>query len=406
MLQGTQNKPSHNLWGFSQVRGQINSGDTVIQNGINKTPFSYIKPNLEDKRSLQLARMRVGLRGSLTSDNKINYFILSEIGENGITNPINHTQNNYLTDASVTLRHLPINIRIGKFKYAGSEEGLMSRFTSPFIHFTTLSDQLMLERFIDTNPSQTVAADTYLSKPLQGVGAYRDSGVQFFQSYPLSESSFLTLSYMLGNGSGLAHKNINSNRYTHYAYLSYEDVLGKGKGYRQESYKLYGWYQDGKRKLSANSSSKLYDRIRYGVGGTYFYKKLRLEAEYMKGKGMILTGAKDIDSRVEEENWNYEIKAGVQNEADGYYIASTYEIVDKIELIARYDKYNRMTNNDVAYRKFETITTGLSYRFKGYNRIDLNYSINSIKAPYNQTANDLLKASGSLLSLQLTMVFK
>lgn len=396
MLQGLEKNPEHKLWGFFQLRGQQNYSTVFIENGINKTAFSYIKPTLEDQQSIQLARFRIGLRGSLNDDNKINYFLLSEFGENGITKPINYTQNNYLTDASLTIRYLPINIRIGKFKYAGSEEGLMARFTSPFIHFTTLSDQLMLERFIDT----------YISKPIQGVGAYRDSGIQLFKAYPMSKSSSITLSYMLGNGSGLAHKNINNNQFTHYGYVAYEDILGKGKGYRQESYKLYGWYQEGKRKLYSNGVAELYNRLRYGIGGTYFHNKLRIEAEYMKGKGMIFTGAKDLDSSIQKEIWNYEIKADIDNQADGYYVSSTYEPINKFEIIARYDEYNRMTNNSSAYREFKTFTTGCSYRFKGYDRLDINYAFNSIEAPHNKTANEILKSVGNLLSVQYTMVIK
>lgn len=78
MLQGTQKKAGHIPWGFIQVRYEQNSGETLIENGVNKTPFSYITPRLQDKSQLSLARFRLGLRGSLDDANTFNYFILTE----------------------------------------------------------------------------------------------------------------------------------------------------------------------------------------------------------------------------------------------------------------------------------------------------------------------------------------
>jgi hypothetical protein len=66
-----------------------------------------------------------------------------------------------------------------------------------------------------------------------------------------------------------------------------------------------------------------------------------------------------------------------------------------------------MTNNDALYRKFETVISGFSYIFKNYNRIDVNYAINRVSAPYNTVANSLLDETvGNLLSVQVTWVFK
>lgn len=404
-LQGTEAKAGHHPWGFFQIRAQNNEGEILIKNGVNKTPFSYVKPDLEKQKSIQLSRARVGLRGSLTQDNNVNYFLLSEFGKNGITQPLGHHQNNFLTDASLTFKYLPIYVRVGKFKYAGSEEGFMARFASPFINFTTLSDQLTLERFLDAKPSAAAANNVYVAEPLSGVGAYRDSGIQLFQTYPVGEGSSLSLSYMLGNGSGIENKNVNNDNYTHYGYAAFEESLGGGKGYKKEAYKLYGWYQKGKRLLYDNAVAKLYDRTRYGVGGTYFHKGLRLESEYVKGSGMIFTGAKDVNAQHDQETWNYETRASEENKAYGYYLASTYSLAKEFEVLARYDEYDRMTNSNAQYRKFQTSTLGFSYIFKKYDRIDVNYAINSVKAPGNEAANDLLKSVGNLLSLQYTMVF-
>ena len=396
-LQGTQKKAGHNLWGFFQVKAENNEGKVLIKNGINKTPFSYIKPNLENQSQVQLGRLRIGLRGSLDKENMINYFFLTEFAQNGVNNPLGYYNPTYLTDASITLKYLPMNVRVGKFKYAGSEEGLMTRFASPFINFTSVSNQLMLERFVENE----------LSKPTQGVGAYRDSGVQLFKTFKLSELDRLSLSYMLGNGSGSANENVNQHNYTQYAYISYEKVLGKGKGYKEETFKLYGWYQNGKRSLNVAGVDELYDRERYGLGMTYFYNNLRVEAEYMSGSGMIVNGVKDVNSVATQESWVYAMSPSSDNRADGYYIASTYAVLEPLEILARYDVYDRLTNDASLYRKFETITMGFSYKFQNYDRIDINYDVNSIKAPSNSVADELLtKTVGNLLSLQFTMVFK
>ena len=59
-----------------------------------------------------------------------------------------------------------------------------------------------------------------------------------------------------------------------------------------------------------------------------------------------------------------------------------------------------MTNDNALYRIFETTTTGFSYIFKDYNRIDVNYAINSIDAPYDDAANSLLDSTvGNILSI-------
>lgn len=399
MIQGTEKKVGHRPWGFAQVRYEHNEGDELVGNdGKNKTPFSYIRPDLEDQSDLQLARLRVGMRGVLDEDNKINYFFLTELAPNGVNGPLGYSKDTYLVDSSLTFKHLPLYVRIGLFKYAGSEEGNMARFVSPFINFSNVGNQLMLERFVKTDG---------LSEPTQGVGAYRDMGVQVFQAFKLDEKSNLTLSYMIGNGTGLEFNSINKDNYTNYFYASYENILGKGKGYHQESFKVYAWLQDGKRELLVNGENESFQRDRYGLGFTYFLNKLRVEAEWMRGEGMILGGVKDVNTDPSSQTWQYIMKPGKENKGEGYYLLSTYEIFKSFELLARYDRYNRLTNDSLAYRRLESITTGFSYRFKGYNRLDVNYAFNTIEAPKNATADDLLDENvGNLLSVQLTIVIK
>jgi hypothetical protein len=391
MLQGAQKEIGHSIWGFVQVRHEHNSGSEVIENGINRTPFSYITPLVQNQSEFSLARFRLGMNGNFDDANKINYSFLTEFAPNGINNPLGEKLPSYLTDASVTLKYLPLYIRFGKFKYPGSEEGMMSVFTTPFINFTTMSDQLLLERYVSGG----------LSKPSQGVGGYRDSGVELFQSYEFAKNKEITFAYMLGNGSGTANENVNRGAMTHYGYISFENILGTGKGYGLESVKFYAWMQKGKRYLEMHQ--ELYDRERRGVGGTYFYNNLRFEGEYVEGKGMIGNGVRDVSADPDINDWQFETITSSEAQASGYYLFGVYGVSQKIDLVARYDRYDRITNNKNLYRIFETYTTGFSYKFKNYNRVDVNYNINSISAPNNGAASELLKAVGNQFSVQFTL---
>ena len=393
MLQGTEKKVGHHPWGFFQLQAEHNDGEIVLKSGINKTPFSYAKPTLQNQTEFQVARARVGIRGSFDDANNVNYFVLTEVAQNGVNAPLGYTTPTYLIDASLTFKYLPIYVRIGMFKYAGSEEGNMARFVSPFINFTTLSNQMMLERYVEESPG----------KPTHGVGAYRDSGIELFKEFSLYDSSRFTLAYMLGNGSGTAKKNVNANHFTHYGYASYEYLFGRGKGYKKESLKFYLWGQDGKR-LFRNA---LYDRTRYGSGITFYKSDLRLEAEYMAGSGMIMSGVKDLSGASGTNAWQYLMHPESNNKSDGYYLLSSYAILKTLDIIARYDVYNRLSNATTDFRVFKTTTLGASYRFDGYNRVDINYAVNDISAPKNSVADAFLnKTVGNLLSFQFTMVFK
>lgn len=400
-IQGTQSSTSkdHNLWGFGQFRYIDNRGDLYEAGGINKTPFSLNKPTLQEQETLIVARLRTGVRGRLDRENKVNYFILTELGENGISDPIGYRQHSYLTDLSVTFRHLPVNIRAGQFKYPGSEEGLMARFTSPFIQFTTLGDQLMLERFI---VPQSVSGTAYAGPPAHSVGAYRDSGIELFDTIAVDDQSSISYAYMLGLGAGLRMNNVNGSHPTHYLYGAYEKVFGKIQGYHTESFKIYGWYQEGKRVVL----DRLYDRVRYGAGFTYFDGSLRIEGEYMGGRGMIFTGAADIDPTPSVNVWQYQIEADEASRGDGYYIAATYRLRHDLEALARYDTYRRMTNSSAKERIFTNSTVGFSYRFKGFNRIDVNYTFARAEAPYNTAAQAILDHTGDIARMQLTLVYR
>ena len=432
MLQGTQpefvspkgvivpyrsKKPK--VWGFIQANYRKDSGSQFIAaDGKNKTPFSLLNPDVNNQSGMNIFRARVALRGMADNENKVNYFVMTEFGNNGINNPAGHSEaSTYFTDASITLKHVPYaKVRVGKFKYPGSEEGLQAVFVSPYVSFTTMTNQQMLERSIKNvgvaqtgsaagGASSTHYTSTSVDNP---VGAFRDMGLQIFDTLKIKGDWAASYAYMYGNGTGISNVNDNAQA-THYGYLALEKTYG-GKGYFTEAMKFYIWGQTGKRILLSNngvSTEKIEtDRTRHGIGMTYYRNGLRFEAEYLKAKGMIYTGAKDTNSDPYANDWQFQFAAGEENKADGGYVNLQYEIIPKkLELFGRYDFSNRLTNDVKAERKFTTTTIGTSYRFKGATRVDLNYAFRDAKAPGNANAQNVLNNIGNRLELQFTAHF-
>ncbi len=394
------------LWGFAQLKYEKNYSSVFESGGIDKTGFAYVAPDLQDQEQVQLFRARLGLRGVLDDENKINYFTLTDFGKNGISEPLGHSQNTYIVDASLTFRYIPYaNIRIGLFKYPGSEEGLQARFASPFILFTNMTNNLLLEKIPTTSKDELNTNGSYLNQPEGSVGAFRDTGIELFDRFGLDEDWALSYALMLGNGSGLEWENRNQGEYTGYGYLALQKDFHKGKGYYHQDLKTYLWYQEGKRAMDADNQTRLYDRIRYGAGVRYYKEGLRLEAEYTGAKGMIVAGAKDVNPGVDARAWHLALEAEKENRANGYYLSAAYEFYPGMEVLARYERLNNLNNDAAKKRVFETTTLGVSYRFYPGTRLDLNYLIRDAQAPSNPAAQGILDNMENVLIFQLTYKF-
>jgi hypothetical protein len=405
------------LWGFIQVNYKQDRGDVEISpGGINQTSFSLLNPDLKDQSGFNVFRARLAVRGMADNENLVNYFFMTEFGNNAITNLAGHREvATYMTDASVTLKHVPYaKLRVGMFKTPGSEEGLQAVFVSPYIDFTTMTNQQLLERQItEVGAAQTglVAGGSssvhYTSTTVdQPIAAFRDTGAQIFDTVPITDTWTVTYAYMYGNGNGIS-MNATNKQETHYGYLAFEDNFNDKRGFFHESMKFYGWMQDGKRTLMSSTDGEIdANRQRYGVGMTYYQNGLRFEAEYMKAKGMIYTGAKDTDTDPLVEDWQFQYAIGDENTADGGYVNLQYEIVPKkFEVFGRYDIMDRLPDDEKAQRKFITVTLGCSYRFKGATRIDFNYAFRDASAPGSANAQKVLDNMGDRVSVQLTAAF-
>jgi hypothetical protein len=400
MLQGTEEAkqgqaPRAHLWGFIQAQYQYDNSDPNPAGGY--IPPKLIGPNLDDQDGFNVNRARIGVRGTgFPLDSKVNYFILAEFGNNGITYG---DDGKHLTDASVTLNHIPgARVRMGQFKYPGAEEGLQAIHVFDYINFTSVTNQLLLERFpnpdgTDTNKAPTPTPNAEMNRYSQSVGAFRDVGIQVFDTFKASnwEHSY---AIMVGNGNGINRGDNDSNKDV-YVYWSSEMVFG-GKGGRREGWKTFAWYQDGKR-TNAYDPTQEQDRTRYGVGTKYLKKPFRVTAEYIEGEGMIFQGQHRPQHIFNNEEANGGYIEG------GWYIGNT-----NLELDLRYDTYTRGENHPTSAANDEstadTVTVGAQYHFNKKTRVNMEYASRDYKSD-TPAVNTQQKDVDGRFAIQVTHIF-
>lgn len=422
MLQGTETAkqdqaPRAHVWGFIQAQYQHDNSDANAGGGYN--PPKLIGPNLDDQSAFNVNRARIGVRGTgFPLDSKVNYFILAEFGNNGITYG---DDGKHLTDASITLNHIPgARIRAGLFKTPGAEEGLQAIHVFDYINFTTVTNQLLLERFpnstcdgaspsagpcvqttTDLNNAASPTPDADMNQFSRSVGAFRDVGIQVFDTFKAGtwENSY---AIMYGNGNGLNYGDNDSNKDL-YLYLSTENVFG-GKGGRREGLKMFAWHQDGKRTNAVNRTQEQ-DRTRSGLGFKYLQRPFRASAEYMQGKGMIFQGQHRPQHLFNDL------------EAKGYYVEGGWYIPNtKWEIDLRYDSYTRDENFKQPPTSpatpsapgdestFDTTTVGAQYHFNKKTRMNVEYSMRDAKSDTKAIDNNV-KGINDRFAIQVTHVF-
>ncbi len=393
MLQGTEPASAAGrakVWGFIQPEVQYTEGTELGGGGWKDqdAQFNMIAPNLTSRATFQIRRARLGVRGQgFPLDAKTNYFLLTEFGNNGITVPGGGKGAARLTDASITLNHIPgARMRVGLFKTPGSEEGLQAIHVFDYINFTNVTNQMLLERFFDGSGSGTCTAASCANKPNGPVGAFRDIGVQIFDTFKKGKWE-LSYAGMIGNGNGI-NRSDNNGAKDIYAYVSAEQVYG-GKGGRREGWKTFLWHQSGDRTLTTTDAGD-YDRTRWGLGSTYRKGKMRAAFEYIKAEGMIFNGTDGGALAGSVHNANGSIATFnvlPESEADGWYLHGGFMVTPKIELDLRYDVLNRGTDQKAGERKFDTLTLGAQYFFNKKTRMTVNYEMRSAEGPNLDTSN-------------------
>ncbi len=405
MLQGTEPAgaaPRAKLWGFIQPEYQQTDGALLAagpwkgQSAI----FNQIGPDLKSESTFQIRRARIGIRGTgMPLDSNVNYFFLAEAGNNAITRQGGGSVR--LTDASITFNHLPgARIRVGQFKYPGSEEGLQAIHVFDYINFTNASNQLLLERFFDGDGSDK-------QNPNRPNGAFRDVGVQLFDTFRRSgwEHSYAA---MIGNGNGIVRADNDDNKDL-YLYWSSEQVYG-GKGPRRQGLKLSAWWQDGKRTLTGAGAGE-YDRNRWGAALTFRKQQWRAAAEYIAADGMIFNGTDGGAVPGSVNNAGTAVASfnvAPEGEADGWYVHLGYAVTPEWELDARYDVLNRMTDVSAQERKLETLTLGAQYFMNKKSRLIVNYEVRDAEAPGlagSAVPNQILADIDDRISVQLLAIF-
>ncbi len=403
MLQGTEpagSAPRAKLWGFIQAQYQKDFSDPFAHPSGNDVyiPPKLIGPNLDDQEQFNVNRARIGVRGSnFPLDSKTNYFVLIEMGRNGITQHGDAFAK--VTDASVTFNHIPgARVRVGLFKNPGPEEGLQAIHVFDWINFTAVTNQLMLERFASSTDSNypgvggkplATIPNANMNRFSNSVGAFRDTGIQIFDAF---KTGGLETSYAvkIGNGNGMEITDNDRNKDV-YLYLSTEKVFG-GKGPRREGWKFFAWSQSGKRTNPYNKTEE-FDRKRYGVGTKYLKKPFRVSGEYMKGTGVIFQGPhKPVNqyNNFDASGWYVE---------GGWYIPKT-----KLELDLRYDAYKRQTNAAGSEDRFKTTTVGMQYHFNKKTRVNAEYAFRKAESD-NAGTQKQFDGIGGRLAIQVTAIF-
>jgi hypothetical protein len=417
-LQGTEPEGAEQLgkvWGFVQVQYQDDSSSPNPAGGFISP--KTIGPNLDTQSAFNVNRARIGVRGvAMPIDQKINYFVLLELGNNGITEPENSVAK--ATDASITFNHLKgLRVRTGLFKYPGAEEGLQAIHVFDYINFTWVTNQMLLERFPNANytpnvPPQPLPPETPLNGFERGVGAFRDVGVQVFDWFNVGNNWELSYAAMIGNGNGLNFSDNDDNKDT-YLYASAEKVF-EGKGPRRQGLKFFAWSQSGKRTADLSNDDTFnpaeYDRDRYGAGFKYLRKGLRVSAEYMKGEGMIFQAPHNPSFGIGPGQGNPASPAGngALAEGVGWYVEGGFRFPkSKWEVDLRYDIYNRLEGNRFEI-EFDRTTLGLQYFFNPRVRIALNYemrSANALNFPDGAGPNANVSGIDDRLAVQVTGIW-
>lgn len=422
--------PAYKLWGFIQPQYVRNEGGSV--NGIaapaglaaynGQTPiFNEVGPDLNSREQAQIFRARPGVRGVIPgSGENINYFVLGELGNNGLT----RERPAVLTDASVTFNFIPgARIRAGLGRLPLGEEAMLGEPAMDYINFSNVTDSLLNERFAVPYTSARTHAPVLgvpfqQSKVVGAVGAFRDVGIEIYDWFNHEQWEY-AYALMASQGNGVSFdRDFNSGNSDVTGRLQASYIFG-GNGPKREDFTVYAWHQSGNRAYSGNT----YARVREGAGAKYVQGNLRLSGEYIRGKGMIYVGSNppftDIGGTAFEPVDQMAVE--LTNESKGYYLDMGWKLDPQWEADLRYDMLDKMSNSAFDERISTTWTIGGQYFYSKALRFVVNYEVRKLAVanPYatgtsgtalqQQTqlndAGIIANSIGNRLSLQLTYQF-
>lgn len=380
--------------------------------------FNLVGPDLEHSDQLQMFRARPGVRGVIPgTGEKINYFVLGELGNNGLT----RERQAVLTDATVTFNYIPgARIRAGLGRLPLGEEAMQGVQIMDYINFTNVTDQLLNERFVApyANAARThaavVGAPMAMSQLDGAFGGFRDVGVEVYDWFNRGRWEY-AYAVMASQANGISFSDgLNPGNHDVTARVQAAYVF-QGSGPKREDVTAYAWHQEGKRAFGSSD----YTRMREGIGAKYLRHGLRLSGEYIRAKGMIYVAPtpqfNDIGAPAYEPV-DY-VALDSSNKAGGYYLDLGWKFAPKWEVDLRYDELSKMTNSAYDERKASTWTLGAQYFYSPSLRFALNYEIRDLEVVHPEaqrtnpqkiqgTAAGIIGASaGNRISAQLTWIF-
>jgi hypothetical protein len=397
-LQGVEapNAPALNVFGFVQAQHQVDTlrpakgmvGALAPYNG-QSAVFNLVAPDQTVGTQTQIFRARPGVRGIIpNTDGKINYFVLAEFGNNGLT----RESRPVLSDASLTFNYIPgARVRLGQFKAPTGEEAMQGVNVMDYMNFSTVTDQLLNERFFSAHApdgrSTNIPAGTVGADMVGAVSGFRDVGLQVFDWFKLGNRWEVGYAAMLSKGNGISWTDNDSNLDTTLRMQASYLLNPQSKGVKREDVMMYAWHQEGKRNFSGQNIT----RTREGYGLTYRQGDWRAGGEFIRGKGMIFNGHNppfnDVGGAAAEPVATVSLADGL---ADGYALDAGYKVMSNTWLNLRYDIYHRNTQSSALQRDFDTWTTGVQYNFSPKLRLDVNYEFRKMFVPY---ANSLSGAA-------------
>lgn len=431
--------PPIKVWGFVQpdyastsgksVSGLTGPASVTAFNGVAPN-FNLIGPDLKSTNTFNMLRARLGARGTLSPlDNKLDYFVMAEFGNNGLTyfagkHPV-------LSDAFVTWNaNKYARFALGLQKTPGSWESRVGIVALPYVNYTTATLQNTLERFINPGAAVTSAGSggyhfVPSSDNVTGYGAFRDIGLNMFNWFDRGPWEY-AYAFMVGNGGPLTSTN-NNNGLDSYGMLRASYVFS-GKGPYRNDAGVWVWFHNGQRKLDSVGTFSL---KRWGVGGEFARHQRQaggfsVHAGYLRAKGWILAPAPFQYDATTAGNYTgtalgaydkltqWTIYPGSSNTAWGAYVQGGYYVMRNIELQLRYDQYNRLTNEAALERDYKTWTVGAQYFMTPTTRLSLNYAMPTLTVPHassitnavqRNNAQAIARSMGNRIDLQLTAVF-
>jgi hypothetical protein len=343
---------------LKDLRTDIESSCKFKFFGFTHQQFSYDKTKGDNHGSdYSSVRFRLGIIGNPSE--KWDYFILTEWGRLTQYDPVT------LLDAYIEYKYSPsLKIKLGQTWYKFSWDGTRPLPDNPFVIRPKVIDSIWL--------------------PMGRTGSYSyDKGIEISGEKEINKK---TLGYIFSvtTGNGIDDHHFDDNNKKDLCariYFKPNSNLQIGAS---------GFY--GYSRTSATSSSGATKTVdlpenAYGFEFRYQNEKFRCEAEYLKGHYDEYSGV--------ENGITYSL---AKETPRGYYIMGGFLLTDWLELLVRYDYYEK--NASLIDTGLETTTLGINFYFDKNNKRNkfmLNYLFRNPEENYGSTLDDLFIAQLQLM---------